>query len=190
MRNHLSVINELIEKYGYVSYLEIGVCNPKDNLDKVKAIHKVGVDPSPTNRNHPDVRVMTSDDFFAGNSHQFDLVFIDGDHRAEQVLKDIDNALACLAPKGRIVLHDVAPSSEWLQRPKSEYTPPEPWCGDGWKALYHVLNRGDVGGYVHGFDYGVGVIYKRNVKRVADIPPMHELDYNTHYAEYIQRHGK
>jgi len=55
----------------------------------------------------------TSDEFFNIYYHlKWDLVFIDGCHDAEQVLKDITNSLACLNEHGLIVCHDTYPPSE------------------------------------------------------------------------------
>lgn len=36
----------------------------------------------------------------------FDLIFIDGDHTRDAVIKDIERAMPVLAPGGRIVFHD------------------------------------------------------------------------------------
>lgn len=43
---------------------------------------------------------------------KFDLVFIDGLHHSDQVLKDINNSLSFLEPNGVIMCHDILPSSE------------------------------------------------------------------------------
>ena len=52
---------------------------------------------------------MTSNDFFKNNNKQYDVIFIDGDHCAQQVRQDIFNALNALSPQGIILLHDVFP---------------------------------------------------------------------------------
>jgi hypothetical protein len=64
--------------------------------------------------------MMTSDEFFENPPHslafdwisEFDLIFIDGLHTAEQVQKDFENALKILSPNGFIVIHDCNPEKE------------------------------------------------------------------------------
>lgn len=68
----------------------------------------------------PEIRQLC--DMFARNENlvknklslrvQFDLIFIDGLHTAEQVKKDFENALGILSPNGFIVLHDCSPEKE------------------------------------------------------------------------------
>ena len=53
------IINHLIQKNNYKTYLEIGVRDPSGNLDLIKVEHKDGVDPS-GKCNFP----ITSDKFF------------------------------------------------------------------------------------------------------------------------------
>jgi predicted O-methyltransferase YrrM len=50
---------------------------------------------------------ITSDDFFALNKLKFDIIYIDGDHRYEQVSRDINNAWECLNVGGQLIGHDV-----------------------------------------------------------------------------------
>src|SRR5690606_35565788 len=86
------------------------------------------------------VLMMTSDEFFENPPHslafdwisEFDLIFIDGLHTAEQVRKDFENALKILSPNGFIVLHDCNPEKEEhtiVPRP----TPTGHWNGDVYK---------------------------------------------------------
>ena len=39
------IINALIAKYGYKSYLEVGTQDPTSNFDLITAEHKVSIDP-------------------------------------------------------------------------------------------------------------------------------------------------
>lgn len=62
----------------------------------------------------------------------FDLIFIDGLHTAEQVQKDFENSLKILSHRGFIVLHDCNPLKEEhtiVPRP----TPTGHWHGDVYK---------------------------------------------------------
>lgn len=54
---------------------------------------------------------MRSDEAFADFRRaglSFDLILVDGNHSFEQVGRDLDNALASLAPRGVLLLHDTA----------------------------------------------------------------------------------
>ena len=93
-RVHL--IHYLIAKHNYQSYMEIGICD-QGILNSILAACKVVVDP------------LTSDDFFASNEKTFDLIFIDGVHGYEQVLRDVENSLRCLNPNGVIVMRHCLP---------------------------------------------------------------------------------
>ena len=119
MKTRTDLLNHLAEKYKLERYLEIGVQVPELNFDKIKCPYKIGVDPD--QKAHATFH-MTSDEFFEtgfDNSFvnndwetQFDLIFIDGLHTAEQVKKDFENALKILSPNGFIVLHDCNPEKE------------------------------------------------------------------------------
>ena len=81
------LIQFLINKYDYKTYLEIG-CDKDQSFSKIEIPYKVGVDPISGGT----IR-KTSDDFFKTNKEKFDIIFIDGLHHYEQVIIDIDNAL-------------------------------------------------------------------------------------------------
>lgn len=119
------LINRLLDSMeGPTKYLEIGVRNPDHNFDHIRADQKLSVDPGfEFAENIADFK-MTSDVFFnhlfAGKvlspDYQFDVVFIDGLHLAEQVDRDISNSLKILKQKGFLVLHDCNPPTEWHAR--------------------------------------------------------------------------
>lgn len=129
-------INRLIEDFSYERYLEIGV-STGDCYRKIVCAQKTWIDPSPLS-NEPGGIYMSSDDAFAAMSEEtkFDIIFIDGDHRQEQVRRDIENSLLHLADCGTIVMHDCNPHSERAQLP---YPTTGDWNGDVWKAF--VLER-------------------------------------------------
>ncbi len=151
-----SIINRMIARQGYRSYLEIGLGNG-EHFDKVRCAEKESVDPGdeigalqPTHR-------MTSDEFFARNRRRFDLVFIDGLHHCETVYRDICNALAALSPGGMVVCHDMNPTTEDMQAvPRRQ----QEWTGDCWKAWVRLRReRPALPVVVADTDYGVGVIF-------------------------------
>lgn len=160
------LLNHLIETRGYRDYVEIGVRNPRHNFQKVRIPGiKHGVDPAPQGEvSHR----MTSDAFFAQTSQRYDLVFIDGLHLAEQVERDIENALAHLNPNGAIVLHDCNPLTADAQT--EDYDGKKHWNGTVWKAWVKLrATRGDLTMRVVDMDEGCGVI-EQGSQAVLDFP--------------------
>jgi predicted O-methyltransferase YrrM len=92
------------------------------------------------------VQNMTSDDFFTQLDERaiFDVVFIDGMHQVDYVIRDINNAVRFIADGGYLFLDDILPmeKSEQLAVPaihkyedgilKYHMTP---WTGDVWKVF-------------------------------------------------------
>ena len=154
------IINYLIEKYKLINYLEIGVFKG-ENIREVKAPHKDGVDPGVEGYTPPEVNYpMTSDSFFelikGHDDIKYDIIFIDGLHHADQVEKDIKNALNHIVKDGFILLHDCNPVSYEAQLvPRQTIA----WNGDVWKAFvdfkahYPMMECSVVD-----TDFGVGVI--------------------------------
>jgi glycosyltransferase involved in cell wall biosynthesis len=161
------VLNELIKKYNYGSYLEIGVFDPKQNFDLINCTQKTGVDPEAL---RDDIIGATSDDFFKtlSQSVQYDLVFIDGLHHSDQVTRDIENALRHLSDQGTIVCHDMLPEDEEMQAVPRQTVK---WMGDCWKswACFRMTNH-NLTMYVIDSDCGIGII-RRGTQKVfkADI---------------------
>lgn len=119
------IINFLLESLNRpTTYLEIGVRNPDDNFNKINSETKYSVDPGIEFEENPVDFKVTSDEFFDGlrkgtfldKDIRFDVIFIDGLHLAEQVDRDITNALEYLTDDGFIVLHDCNPPTEWHAR--------------------------------------------------------------------------
>src|SRR5690606_35213812 len=119
------ILNSIIVKRGYKSYLEIGV-GDGSNFRNIRCPDKTGVDPEEVAEYQ-----VTSDRFFALNRKTFDIILIDGLHHKENVRRDIENALRFLNPGGAVVCHDLNPATEIIQRvPRVS----EEWTGDCWKA--------------------------------------------------------
>lgn len=171
-RQRTDLINYLIVKNGYKKYLEIGVADG-ENLRKINAPEKVGVDPSPS---APCTHRVTSDEFFANNQETFDIVFIDGLHLHEQVLRDIENSLNCLNPSGIIVMHDCMPV-----RPEHQSRTPIPgsWNGDVWKAAAYVrMNWDGVHFCVLDMDWGCGVLTPNSTQILYPSRPIEDMDWD------------
>ena len=149
------IINILIKKHGYKSFLEIGV-DTGHNQRAVQCEKRVGVDPDPLVMGVPlTSHLMTSDAFFEQNTDTFDIVFVDGLHEAEQVYRDIINSLKVLNKGGTIVCHDMSPIEEVHQIVPRES---RVWNGDCWKAWVQLRTELKNSMFVVNTDWGCGVI--------------------------------
>lgn len=130
---HRSFLANLARRMKPQCYVELGLgdnpaivqvsefCNEAYGVDKTRGSHEV----SP----NAIIIVMTTDEFFDGPGKTItppDLVFIDADHRKEQVLKDLANVAAICADNCVVVLHDTFPES-------AMYTDPG-YCADSYKV--------------------------------------------------------
>lgn len=146
------LIQNIINKKKYDNYLEIG-CDKDQSFSKIEVKNKIGVDPI----SGGNVR-STSDQFFTANTKKFDIIFIDGLHHYEQVIKDVNNSLEILNENGFILLHDCLPRSIAHQAiPRYRGS----WNGDVWKALVELRTRSDLDTYTCQIDFGVGIVRKK-----------------------------
>ena len=106
---HTDVLNAIAKRFQYQDYLEIGVCNPDDCLNRIVCPNKTGVDPAVTGQG---IYTQGSDEYFAGHQEKFDFIFVDGLHEDNQVFRDITNSLERLNPGGMILAHDCLPESD------------------------------------------------------------------------------
>ena len=151
------IINGLILKYGYKSYLEIGVNTPAQpgyNWVGIEIELKHGVDP-----NVDTTYRMTSDEFFENKiTQKYDIIFIDGLHIFEQVYRDIVNSIENLTDNGIIVVHDCNPVTEITQRRERAS---DAWHGDVWKSIVKLrLENPDLDICTVDTDEGCGIIKK------------------------------
>ncbi|NNK75285.1 MAG: class I SAM-dependent methyltransferase [Maribacter sp.] len=154
-------------------YLEIGVRDPGDNYNHINAGTKYSVDPGVEFDKNPVDFKMTSDEFFQklskneilSNTIKFDVIFIDGLHLAEQVDKDIKNALNYIKQDGFIVLHDCNPPTEWQPREsyRFHHTPAHGfWNGTTWKAFLKWRSNPTINSCCVDSDWGVGILSKNH----------------------------
>jgi len=155
------------------TYLEIGVRNPEDNFNHIRASIKYSVDPGLDFEENPVDFKVTSDDFFEklGNSellssgYRFDVIFIDGLHLAEQADRDIYNSLKYLKDDGFIVIHDCNPPTEWHSRENYRYfssPAEESWNGTTWKAFLKWRSNADLQSCCIDTDWGVGILSRKH----------------------------
>ena len=159
------IINKLIIKNNYKRYLEVGVQLPSSCFDTIECSYKQGIEPFPNYTNSPynsNIHIKTSDEYFHSikeTDEKFDIVFIDGLHHNDQVIKDIENSLRHLDPNGTIVCHDCLPSNE-NQQERNDHG--GVWLGDVWKAIAHFrITRNDIKIEVVNTDLGCGIITKQ-----------------------------
>jgi glycosyltransferase involved in cell wall biosynthesis len=131
------------------SYLEIGV-EKGYTFNNVHFINKTGVDPDPKFQNK-NIYINTSDEFFEkildNKNKKYDVIFIDGMHHAENVLRDFNNSMKILDDDGSIFIDDIIPLNYNEQRkiPEKHYYENgilkygEEWTGDVWKVIYYLL---------------------------------------------------
>jgi hypothetical protein len=186
----VGVVQRELDRFAGPRYLEIGVFTGVVFLN-VRARHKVGVDPVgniPWRRRvlHPRARLVeaTSDEYFArlDPAARFDVVFVDGEHSYEQVLRDVENSLRHLSAEGAVLLHDANPPTEAAALPdlgavvkRGEML----WCGDVWKAIVRLRAlRDDLRVEVLDTDLGIGVVRRGSSATLPlDEAQVDALDY-------------
>lgn len=144
------LINLIIKKQGYSTYLEIGYGSGQ-NFNSVDCEYKIVVDPDP---NSKAIFSMTSDEFFEQYKRKFDIIFVDGLHHADQVKKDSINSWECLNDGGCLVIHDTNPSSEDRTHVPCDSSI---WNGDVYKFIYQIDSPAK---FTLEDDHGVTVVRK------------------------------
>ena len=167
MKNKHDIINRIIQDVGAVNYIEIGYGDGA-NFNLIECSSKKAVDPcleSKIANKNLGIYIdnVDSDTFYKENNEDWathDVVFIDGDHTAEQVRKDIVNAMKCNAKA--IVLHDVIPHSKEMQEvPRNTKV----WTGNCWRSVVGFIESyPDVNVVTYRADYGLTVIYPNGKK--------------------------
>ena len=146
------IINSIIEKKGYKTYLEIGVRNPWDCFHRINCETKHSVDPGYETGGGPNYATyhFTSDDFFTNlrsgsldlpADQKWDLIFIDGLHLAYQSYRDFLNSTLHLNENGVIVFHDTNPPT--IHHGREDHhdfsTSAEGWWnGTVWKSIQRI----------------------------------------------------
>jgi len=181
-------------------YLEIGV-ETGYTFNKVHFNDKTGVDPSPSFSSE-NLILKTSDDYFKNlDKHVvFDIIFIDGMHQVEYVLKDINNSIHHLSENGIVLLDDIMPLNidEQLKVPLKHIYEDNvlktliPWTGDVWKVLFHILSFYSECikfNYFYNSNYrGVCVLQIKEKFSIpdSDIEKINNYDYVIDFVTYIE----
>jgi Methyltransferase domain len=202
------IINHLIRRYNYKSYLEIGYAQgwSFDRVDieqnmKAATTIKLAVDPRPwkyewqeslprgtvyfglDGKDSQVLVKMTSDEFFSriDKDIKFDVVFIDGLHKTDQVDRDLWNSLKHLNVNGTIVLHDCNPPTE---EHVTTGTLSWEWNGDVYKSILKLHQDPNVEFYVVDTDWGCGIVKRHSGRTIHDkrMAPV-EAYNNWHYFD-------
>ena len=156
--NRTDIINYLIQRYNYNSYLEIGVQFPHSNFDKIEIKNKIGVEPFPVeDMLNKSIVELTSDMFFKSleENVKYDIIFIDGLHTREQCLADILNSLKHLSDNGTILVHDCLPTAEYQTTHEDNG---REWTGDVWKSIVDIKQKDGLDVSTIDTDWGIGCI--------------------------------
>ena len=169
------VLLELVHRYNYTSYLEIG-CFLDEVFSRIRneVGFAVGVDPTSGGTHR-----LTSDAFFDQNDESFDLIFVDGDHRAKQTFVDVIHALQVLRPGGTIVIHDCNPHTEKSLVPYRHVF--NAYNGDVWKVVPFLRGLEDVEFVTIDIDHGVGVLRVRENRHPLPELLQQQLDMAANY---------
>lgn len=179
--NRLEIIQNIITSRKYKKYLEIG-CDKNQIFSNIEIDFKIGVDPVQGGN----VR-KTSDNFFKNNLDKFDIIFIDGLHKYDQVNKDIKNSLKVLNEGGIILLHDCMPKSYFHQAvPRSRMS----WNGDVWKNIVEARTNPEIDTYTCFADQGISIIFNRpNRNKLVisknNFKKLKFRDFYYNYREYL-----
>lgn len=197
------LLNQLIAKYHFKSYLEIGLDDAVNfqciNIENKESVDPYFVDESGSNGERivtdengellPFIKEwltyrMTSDEFFAQNKKTYDLIFIDGLHTKEQVSRDLINSLKCISDNGIIVLHDCIPICYDAQIVPRET---QGWNGDVWKSLPCLSSQG-LRYNVIDDDFGLGIVQKtQNTNIELYEPSDFPIEYDEVFSNPIIR---
>ena len=186
------IFNKVISKRNYTKYLEIGLSNCTC-FDNVNCELKHGVDPNSYDPSVGDgwkiFEKTTSDKFFENCTEKYDIIFIDGDHECNQVLRDIDNSIRHLNDNGIIFVHDTKPHTELMQRSPmphhTELCERGLWTGDVWKAIATFRSqRTDFS--VKTFDTELGLtILERGHNQLIEIPENLTYEWYLTNQDYV-----
>lgn len=173
------LIRAVVDLFGYTDYLEIG-CRKNETFDAVQCPNKVGVDPIEGGTHR-----TTSDDFFKQcGSQMFDVIFIDGDHHHDQVVKDVTSALRHLTRHGTLLMHDCSPPDA-AHEGKRDYK-----CGTAWRAYAELRQWLTLNAVVADWDFGTGILrWGRNPSRVTLGKGMDDLtyaDFDAHRTDWMR----
>ena len=178
--NRISIIQSLIDKNNYKNYLEVGV-QAGHCFQTIQCENKTGVDPD---LESAATHKITSDQFFKENELSFDIIFLDGLHHADQLEKDILNALKALKEGGTIVCHDMLPTSKRMQEiPLQEQNE---WTGNVWETWVKLrITRSDLQMHCINTDWATSIIKKGKQELLVNNLPINYENFIANKNEWM-----
>ena len=158
-------------------FLELGTSNGSA-YNSLEFTEKYTVDikkPESTLGNNKSFEMSTDEFFESVDIGGFDLIFIDADHDAPQVIKDYNSSVNLLNEGGIIVLHDCYPPSE-------EYCERR-FCSDSYKILSCLIDLGYEVFYTKE-DFGLTIVFNPRKIKTADV------DFRLSYLDFVEKTNK
>lgn len=154
------------------------------NFINVNCERKVGIDPLQIMGGPNCIpMLMTSDEYFdeLPDDVKFDAIFIDGLHEAYQCERDIVNAWKHLKPGGCIVIHDINPTNEQMQRVPRET---RQWTGDVWRCWMglHLFYGHQLKLIGLPQDYGIGIVHYDKYMTISEGFINHPYTFDVYHA--------
>jgi len=161
--HHSDFIKKLCESISPNSYLELGLYDG-NTFSKVFNIcpRCIGVDVHDFRKiKCGEFYETTTDLFFEKFTDKVDVIFIDADHRFEQVKKDFHSAIKILNKYGTIILHDTDPiDSSYFN---------DGLCSDSYKIIDYIYLLGDYDIITFPFtEAGLSIIKRKSDRRVLE----------------------
>lgn len=176
--NKTEIINFLIDKLKYKTYLEINIFQ-EENFDLINIEKKILVNSCLDGIYGKNVNFyLNSNEFFKNNFDCFDFILIDGFHDSDIIDVEIEECLLRLNNNGLIMLHDSNPNNYELQ-----ITPCQklPWTGDVWRFVTKLKNKKNIQYFTIDSDCGCTIIKKSNQSENSNQQINTNIDW--HYFE-------
>jgi hypothetical protein len=173
------ILNYIIKKYNYKSYLEIGT-QAFINFNEINIENKECVDPMDEVYGKYTYNMYSDDAFIEikKNNKKYDIIFIDGLHHSEQVTRDINNSLDVLNKNGMILLHDCNPRTA-LEACYPINGKEGAWNGDCYKSFIKFkMENKNIFTTVVDTDCGVGIIIPDKINNLYQDIDIIELTPN------------
>ena len=201
----IEIINTLIDKHNFNSYLEIGI-DMACNFLKINCKYKECVDPytdqseqavtdmyakeelSPVKKYIEEnilTYKMTSDEFFESipADKKYDIILVDGLHTEEQAGRDIINSFKHLNQGGFIIVHDCLPDTYEAQ---TDERCTGVWNGSVWKVIPMLKFQG-IRPFVVDCDYGVGILVFNGDPDMLQYPAKSKMEYEQIFSNVYVR---
>ncbi len=147
-------INALAQRLGATRYLEIGL-RRGGTFREVEIADRTGVDPAyqfdaeAMSNEATRIYRLTSDAFFAAEPHttRYDIVYVDGLHTFEQVMRDVNNAILRMHTRSVMLIDDTVPNDVYSTLPDLETaerfrtaagSTRRSWHGDVFKTIFYI----------------------------------------------------